>query len=738
MKYPATVILVLLSLSTLLAQDQYHVHRKSGEFIFDGVSDEEMWASIDPIEPVTITPVEGNPPSERTEFRMAFDDDNLYVSGRFYYKDLSKLMNSSKKRDVIVGNSDWMGVIIDSFNDKENALAFWTTPSGLRTDIAVFNDAQGDFPMNVDWNTFWNTKSIINDEGWFIETVIPFSSLRFQVVDDKVTMGIILIRYIAGLNESSNYPAIPYRWGGWSNWKPSQAKRIVFEGLQSRKPLYIAPYVLGGVQQLNELNDTETQYDLENDIQLEAGLDVKYGLSENFTMDLTLNTDFAQVEADDQQVNLTRFSLFFPEKRLFFQERSSVFDFRLGGPFNRLFYSRRIGIFEGEPVNIYGGARVIGRAGDWDIGFLDMQTAPLEIPEDSVDIPTTNYGVFRIRKQVGKSNSYIGGMLTNKMSHEAWNRGLGLDAVINLFGDDYLSLAWSQTFDSDSGQSVASIDNVKMRVNLEKRAVTGFGYNLSFSRTGEEYNPEMGFELRQDVTRYGSFIRWGWITEAHPRLLNHELRWWTSYFVRNFDQSIQSSEMGPVWNLNMKNSSFISLGLKRFYEDIDEEFEFDDNAVVPVGDYTFYGAEIQHSTSFSKPIVFPTNFYLGTFYDGTRLSAGINPQWNVSSSLELSAGYQYSYIDFGDRNQSFEAHLVNFRSLVMISTKLSMSTFLQYNSVDNIFIGNFRLRYNPAEGNDLFIVYNEGINTNRHREIPTLPTTETRTIVLKYTYTFNL
>ena len=167
------------------------------------------------------------------------------------------------------------------------------------------------------------------------------------------------------------FPAIPPNWGEMSTWKPSQAQEVEFEGLRARKPIYVAPYVLTGFSRNNDLNDPETAYIRTDTPKFDLGLDVKYGLTNNLTLDLTANTDFAQVEADDDEVNLSRFSLFFPEKRLFFLERAGIFDFSFG-EYNQLFYSRRIGISDEDPVRIYGGARLIGRIGPWDVGFFDM------------------------------------------------------------------------------------------------------------------------------------------------------------------------------------------------------------------------------------------------------------------------------------------------------------------------------------------------------------------------------
>ena len=384
------------------------IPRINGPVTLDGFSDEAAWDDIPPLPLVMHQPNFGSPPSERTEILLGYDDENLYAAGRMYDREPHAIRAPSKKRDQIGAANDWLGVILDTFNDNENALAFFTSPTGLRTDMAIFNDARGDFPANVSWNTFWDVATQRNGEGWFTEMRIPLSSLRFQSTEGRVVMGLVLWRVIARNFEFDTFPPIDSKWGFWGTLRPSLARKIVFEGLDARKPFYVAPYLLGGGERVFSLNEAESAYSRDDQPTYEAGLDVKYGLTSNLTFDLTVNTDFAQVELDDQQINLTRFSLFFPEKRIFFQERSSIFDFGFGES-NRLFHSRRIGIHEGSPVRIYGGARLVGRLGAWDVGMLDMQTAPFE------DLSSENFGVFRTRRQVLNPYSYVGGIVTSKI-----------------------------------------------------------------------------------------------------------------------------------------------------------------------------------------------------------------------------------------------------------------------------------------------------------------------------------
>ncbi len=628
------------------------------------------------------------------------------------------------------GSTEYFGFVLDSFNDKENALAFFTTPAGLRWDATVFNDAQGDFPVNLSWNTFWDVKTTITEQGWQAEMRIPFTSLRFQTDGDEVKMGFVTWRYMPSKNEQVTYPAMRNDLGPWSSWKPSRMQEIVLKGIEPRKPVYIAPYMLTGHQFQNELNDSDTEFIRNSDLKVEAGLDLKYSFTSNLTMDVTVNPDFAQVEADDQQVNLTRFSLFFPEKRLFFQERSSVFDVNTGGP-NRLFYSRRIGLDDDEgPVRIYGGVRMIGRVGGWDLGLLDMQT------ESIGDLNSTNYGVVRLRRQVINPFTYIGGIVTNKVDTRGnYNTTTGVDGVFRLTTDDYVNVNYAQTFYNDLDISPFSASNAKMRINFERRKNLGFGYNLGFSRVGENYEPEMGFELREDYTRYGNRIWWSWIPGSDKRLLNHQVFISGSHVMNNGTRDVQSFMLGPGWSFNAKSGSFGNIQVNHQIENLTDTFTLGDVDILP-GKYEFQVLSGSYASPFQKLVNVQTDLTVGKFFNGNQLVLGISPGWRISSSLDVGLNYFYNRVKFSETNEEFIAHLIRLRSNYMFSTKLSLSAFVQHNSGDRYSFGNIRLRYNPSEGNDLFIVWNLGVNSDLTREVPHYPRIESRAFIIKYTYTF--
>lgn len=712
------------------------IKRLEGEIVFDGMPDEDAWRMTEPFPFVTHSPVYGNEPEERTEARILYDDKYVYIGTWFYTEDPSKILSTSKLRDELKPDCDWLGVVLDSYNDNENGMSFWTTPAGLRTDMEVFNDARGSFnaePINVSWNTHWDVKTRVTDVGWFTEMLIPVSSLRFQEKDGEVVMGLIILRWIPQHKSIYIYPGIPNEYGEYSAWKVSLAQDVVFPGLESRRPLYITPYGLAGVSQLNELNEAETDYEFSRDQKLTAGIDLKYGITSNLTLDVTLNTDFAQVEADDEKVNLTRFDLFFEEKRQFFLERASIFDFNTGGP-NTMFYSRRIGLDDDfNLVPIIGGVRLIGRKSGWDVGFMNMQTAKSE------NLPSENFGVLRLKKRAFNQNSYLGGVYTSRLGFDgSFNQAFGLDALIRVTGDEYLKLVWGQSFENGFTNKPFSLTNARYVFNWERRRNVGFHYDFYFSGSGPEYNPGIGFQHREDYYIYGAILNYTWMTPEKSSLIRHGPE------IMVFDWFSQSRGIRETTNLAMMyNLEFISLWQTRFgleynFENLFERFELSDDVFVPLGEYQFVQVSAMLMTPMTLPFWMLIDADWGGFYDGKMLSVDVMPSWSISSSFVMSGGYVFSKVNLPDRDQHFISHIGRLKAMLMFSTKLSLSAFIQYNSENHLVGSNIRFRYNPREGNDLWVVYNEGTYTNLKRELPRPPRMAGRTVMLKYTYTFRL
>ncbi|MCE5251128.1 carbohydrate binding family 9 domain-containing protein, partial [bacterium] len=650
---------------------------------FDGLSEEEAWNGITTLPMIMQIPHFGDQPSERTEVLVAYDDNYLYIAGRLYDREPSSVQGTTYKRDDSAKNSDSFGVAIDTFNDSENALAFITTPTGSRLDQTISD--LGNVSSNGSWNTFWDVKTVVNDQGWFVEIRIPFHSLRFQERDGKVVMRLSAFRWIARKDEMIVYPRIPQDWGANSHMKPSMAQPVVFEGIRSTNPLYVTPYVLGGIGQDYGLNDEGTAYVRDDDPETEAGFDAKYSLTNNLTLDVTVNTDFAQVEADNQQVNLTRYSLFFPEKRQFFLERASNFEFNFYSS-NRLFYSRQIGIHDGRKVPIYGGVRLVGRAGQWDIGALSMQT------EEISDLPSENFSVVRLRRRVLNPNTYIGGIVTSRTGADgSYNTAYGVDGIFRLFGDDNLKLNWAQTFDDGAKNDPVSLDPANLRIHWERYRYTGWAYGLNYSYSGKDYNPGMGFEQNPNSQNYIHFLRYGWNPGKQSRIFQHQV--YEDFYLhkRNDDDSIEYFYARAGWVLQTRSGSNGHICGTYNYETVSGELAFSDDAVVPEGTYEFYGVSGNFSTPGGRLFTLSTEIDAGQFYDGSRISMETSLSRSISSHLEVGGSYEYNHVRFPERSQRFISHIGQFRGLIMVNTSLSLTAFVQYNSAQDIVISNLRL-----------------------------------------------
>ncbi len=729
----ASLILIISFEAPVFAQSEnsvLEIQRINSHIEIDGLSDEEAWKNVKSLPLELFQPVFRGDPSNRSEILVVYDDNYLYLAGRFYFNDLSKVSMNTFKRDGF-SNSDCFNIIIDTYNDNENAMYFMTTPSGLRRDCLISNDASFGRWMNLDWNTFWDTHSIVNEQGWFAEVRIPFSSLRFQDDNGEVTMGLLVHRYTIKLMERVTFPAVSPDLTD-EPFKPSMAYDIKLRGVYSDKPTYITPYMMTGAGRNFSLNSMNTEYLKDTDNQNEIGLDVKYNLTSNMVLDLTANTDFAQVEADDQQVNLTRFSLYFPEKRRFFQERSNIFDFGTGGR-SSLFHSRNIGISgEGEIVRILGGARLVGRIGEWDMGFLDMQT------EESGDKSSENFGVFRLRKRVLNPYTYVGGMITNRYrSNGSMNTGIGLDGTIRLQNDDYI--IYNAAFTANKDERISLFDNSRIRARWERRRIRGLLYNTEVIASGSDYDPGIGFILRENMISGSQTIGYGFSPSKEARLRNARITLNVNAVRSNLHNELETLTAQNTMFFETKKGMYLFINSEYSHENIFNKFylETGSNEVfVPSGRYDFAHLRVNWGLGEGRKISPSFGAQTGSFYDGNIIMATLRAGWYFSKYINFNTNYTYNRITFPDRVQTFRSHLAGIRTEFTMNTSLSLNSFIQYNSVLDKFVSNVRFRYNFSEGNDLYIVYNETLNTERRKAIPGLPYSDNCAIVMKFTKTF--
>jgi hypothetical protein len=709
------------------------VTRITGGINFDGIPDEPFWQSIEALQLVMLLPVFGNAPTEQSVIKIAYDDEYFYVSGWLNYNNPSDIRAVGKKRDYSSSSSDWFGVLIDTFNDKQNMVSFHTNPNGLRTEGSVKNDCANLMnDVSFNWNTFWDVRTHISANGWSAEFRIPFSSLRYQINDGKIQMGLLLMRYGAAKYEISTWPTSSPDYPA-SQWKPSLCAEIEFEGLEQKKPVYFTPYVTAGVNRANILNDQSIKYDVNSTIKKDAGLDIKYSLTSNMTADLTINTDFAQVEADDQVINLTRYSIYFPEKRVFFLEKADVFDFSFVGG-NNLFYSRRIGLYNGNPVRIYGGLRLTGRTGKWDIGFLNMQTAAF------AENPSENFGAFRTKRKVINVNSYLGGMVTSRIGlNGSYNIAYGIDSQIRVFPNEYLTLRIAQTFENDLEINIFDLAPSRFLFNWQRRKETGFGYDLAYVWSGKNYNPGLGFEMKPNFHAPRIILHHGWLPGNNSFLRFHKILFSSYYLTNTVTGQHETTNAMTGWTFDAKKGFGGNVGVNWYRETLPDKLLLGNKqAEVPTGQYSFTFFNAQYNTSaINKKWA---NFYTeaGNFYDGWRWTFFSAPTIKLGTDFDIGIFYRFDKVKFPERSMEFTNHILRFTGLMTLTTQNSLSTFIQYNTAIDGVIANVRFRYNPREGNDFYIVFDERLNTRRTRKSPELPLSANRSILLKYTYTFRV
>ena len=699
--------------------------RLTSPVVIDGVLDDAAWKSI-PALPLTMyTPVFRGTPTQRTEIRVAYDDEYFYAAGWFYDTDPSRIRVNSLYRDRWNGD-DALAIYIDAFNDNQNAKWFGITPAGMRFDVLVSDDGA---TTNGNWDTFWTARTTITSEGWFAEVRIPFSSIGFHPdAEGKATMGLTVTRLVSRLEERVTFPEIDPKF---EFRRPSKAQDVVLRNVRSHTPVYVTPYVLTGMARTSVAPPPGTSaFGIARKTSRELGVDVRYPLSGNLTLDLTANTDFAQVEADDQQVNLDRFPLFFPERRRFFQEGSGIFDFVAGGG-ARLFHSRRIGLASDfSPVPIYGGARLVGRVGGWDVGFLEMQT------ERQGPSPSENFGVLRLRHPVFNAFSTAGLMVTSYNGAGRTNLGLGADGVFRVTGDHYVTLKYSATLDSKDSSAVSLGDRSLFDFKWERRVSRGLQFNVNATHLARDYRPEIGFLQRTDYTTAnvgGNYFIYtdnsSWLRRYYPGGLA-----FTTW--RNSDHALESAQYAVWVEWDTKGGGNGWVEPKLFHENVAQEFRIG-GATVPAGAYDFADLQVYLSMGAGKRLRTAMDFRSGTYFDGTRTQVILTPTWNVSPHLELGTDYQLSHLDFGKRDQVENLQVARFRVRAALNVQASGNAFVQYNSTTDRLDFNVRLRYAFAEGTDLWLVYNEGLDTDPVRDLGGVrsPTSLARTVLVKYTHT---
>jgi hypothetical protein len=702
------------------------LNRLEGPISVDGVPDESAWQRIAPL-PLTLhAPVFRGTPTQRTEIRVGYDDEALYAACRCFDAEPSRIRVNSLYRDRWNGD-DALAFYVDAYNDNRNSKWFGLTAGGVRFDQLISDDGA---TLNANWDAFWAARTTITPEGWFAEVRIPFSSIGVQPDSaGRVVMGLTVTRLVSRLEERVTFPAID---PAFEFRRPSVAQDVELRDVRGGRALYVTPYALTGSSRVAlEPPPGTTGFGLQKTTARELGIDVRYALSNTLTLDLTANTDFAQVEADEQQVNLDRFPLFFPERRRFFQEGSGIFDFTAGGG-TRLFHSRRIGLASDfTPVPIVAGARLVGRIGAWDVGLLDMHT------ERQGLLPAEHFDVLRLRRQILNPFSTAGLMVTSYTGGGEHNLGIGADGTVRVAGDEYLTLKFSGTSDSRDTSAATFSSRSLIDFRWERRTQRGLQYSINSTRMGRDYRPELGFLQRSDFTTANAGGNWFIYTDEHPWLRRYYPGALAFNTFRNRDGALESGQYAFWVQWDTKSGGGGWIEPKWFHENVAGDFPIGD-AIVPAGVYDFADLQIVLSMPAGRKLRTDVDFRAGTFYDGQRAQIILTPTWNVSPHLELGTDYQLTHLEFDARNQREDVHLVRFRVRAAGDARASANAFVQYNSTNNRLDANLRLRYAFAEGTDLWVVYNEGLDADRTRDPAgaLTPFSLARTLLIKYTHTF--
>ena len=733
----------------VLAQDNIKITKLSSPIVLDGILDESAWEQIEELPLVQYEPTFQGEMNEETRIKVAYDENFIYVAGEMYTKDPGTISTNSLYRDRY-SSDDVFAIVIDGFNDNQNATWFFTNPAGVLFDVALSNDADfsgGKNSFNPSFNTFWDAATTQTEDGWFAEMRIPFSSIGVVVEDEVAEIGFITYRWISSINERHIFPAIPPNWN-MGNAKPSQAYDVKLEGVKSKNPIYITPYGLGGYSTTSELNADSSAYLYNDDPKAELGFDLKYNVTNNLTLDVTVNTDFAQVEADDQQLNLSRFSLFFPEKRQFFQQRSGLFDYTFGR--DRVFYSRRIGLDgDGNPVRILGGGRLTGRVGGLDIGVLNMQTA------DSDNLTSENFGVIRLKQQLVNERSFIGGIITSRAGTDGTsNYVYGFDGDINTHNENFVEFRTAKSVDSSLPGSINNDikETGALRLSLRNQRNTGLLYEAMFSHFGDNYNPELGFVRVGGVVQKFGRIGYGWLAKEESVFQRNQIRiFYLGRFYNeghkffSFDQSLQGRTIRADWNARFKQYGALNLEFSLRKEHIlpGDDFELVSKIYIPADVYADERLQFNYSFSEAWKIGGGLSGSFGNFYDGTIKELSVDPRFFASTKLELGGSYRLTRLEFpgraGRETTEFTSHLGQFRGQYAFNKKASVNMFIQYSNVSELVGANIRFRYNFSEGRDFWFVFNEISYANRdplEPGLPGLPFLQNRSVLVKYTHTF--
>jgi hypothetical protein len=681
--------------------------RISDPIVVDGALDEQVYTRVEPIGGfLQQEPHEGQPATQKTDVWLLYDDSNVYVAARCWSTEPDRIVANEMRRDSFaLFQNDNFAVLFDTFHDRRNGFQFQSNPLGGLSDSLITDERDS----NRDWNTVWDARAGRFDQGWIVEMAIPFRSLRYPAPGPQ-DWGVQFRRVARGENEFSYLTPMPAAFTQRAMVHVSQAAALI--GLEAPKAalnLEVKPYALGGVT-----TDLAATTPYTNDPSAAVGLDAKYTLKNGLVADATVNTDFAQVEDDEQQVNLTRFSLFFPERREFFLEGAGIFAFgggsvsprggQQGPPSNTpiLFYSRKIGLFEyGDDqtaaVPLLAGGRLTGRTGAYTVGALNIQ----QREDASVGAPSTNFSVLRLKRDILKQSS-VGAIFTSRsqaVNADGSNQTLGADASFtflrNLTINTYLARTRTE---SRAGNDASYRGDVLWMGDR-------YGFEAEHLVVERNFNPEVGFLRREDFRRNFGMFRFSPRPSGPSAIRKYQFETSFDHFT-NTNGRLETQQAQAQAGMDLQNGDEWRLEARNNYEYLDEPFEIVTGLFLPVGAYRFNDAEARYTIGPQRKVNGSVWASGGQFFDGTRTEVGYRGRIELTNRLGIEPGIAYNWVDLVEG--SFIAKLLTARVTYNLSPRKALMALVQYNSAGSVIGANVRFRWEYRPGSDLFVVYNEG------------------------------
>jgi hypothetical protein len=741
-------MLVVLCLSAI-AQSPLHPQKIEESLTLDGKLDEDVWQSARVIDGlIQGYPDIGASPTERTHVRILYNDSFLYIGIEAFDSVSSRIIATGLERDVYYSSDDHVSIMIDSYNDKRQALLFATNLLSARFDEEVLDNGNS---FNASFNTFWDVRSSKNDHGYSVEFQIPFSSLRFQQAND-VTMGIKIVRYIKHRNEYDLFPAAEVELAN-AVWRVNNCHEIVFTDLKTRKPFYLIPYVKADYNESKSWSESDlrtvstsefmhrnnfAEHETTDKIISNIGFDIKYGISKNFTLDLTANTDFAQAETDNRIFNFTRFAINLPEKRNFFLESKDYLSFTTGSGM-LLFNSRTIGIEKSSIVPIIAGLRLSGKTNGLQLGLLDLQTHGID--EQSID--PQHFSVLRIRKEVWGNGSFVGGIITNRMStrgNSFNNKTLGVD-VVKRFKDNKWMLGANLATTNDQTFGDFFDQSLMANVVISRTVSVGYNLNSSFEYVEKNFKPLSGFAPDSAYVLSSVTTNYMWKGKESSQLNFYWLTNSTQHKYRTINETHESIYSEVEWGNMFRSGATILFVPFAGREYLPYNWSFAADITIPAQYYSYTGLKLQYGSRQTRPLNYTITAIANGFYGGDRFNLAASGYYAINKNFRITYKYDFNHFHFPRHNSptansDFKSNLVSCGVAYTHSIYFSAKALVQYDDVSKTVGGNFRIRINPKEGTDLYIVYNPRLNT-------IFPPTERSTIdqqtfIIKFTKAFSM